>query len=134
VRVERVDSREIGRFVHVEVGPGVFTVVAEWMLEASACTGMEIGAPRASLEALADLDDLLKRRGLRGSCSGETIAGEEQPDAGSLDQTAIAETVADAARLDAAARDDPARAPACCDAARAPADGSCRGRRRGGER
>ena len=90
MRVERVDSRKIGRFVHVEVAPGVFTVVAEWMLDASACTGMEIGAPRASLEALADLDDLLKRRGLRGSCSGETAAGEEQPDAGSLDQTATA--------------------------------------------
>jgi hypothetical protein len=134
VRVERIDSRKVGRFVHVEVAPGIFTVVAEWMLDASACVGMEIGAPRTSLAALADLNDLLKRRGLRGSCSGDNAAREEQPDARPLDQIPNAEAVADAARLDAAARDDRSRAPAGRDAARAPADGSGRGRRRGAER
>jgi len=55
VRVERIDSRTSGRFVHVEVLPGVFTVVAEWMLDASACVGMEIGAPRVSVAALAEV-------------------------------------------------------------------------------
>jgi hypothetical protein len=56
--------------VQVEVLPGVVTVVAAWMLDPWACAGMEIGAPRASLEALQDLEDLLKRRGFRRSCSG----------------------------------------------------------------
>jgi len=106
VRVERIDSRKTGRFVHVEVLPGVFTVVAEWMLDASACVGMEIGAPRVSVAALADLDDLLKRRGLRRSCSGDSAAGEEQPDARPTDQAVTADAAADAARLDAAARDE----------------------------
>ena len=46
------DNRKAGRFVHVEVRPGVVMVVAAWMLDASACVGMEIGAPRASLAAL----------------------------------------------------------------------------------
>jgi hypothetical protein len=80
VRVERVDNRAAGAFAHVEVLPGVVTVVAAWMLDASACAGMEIGAPRASLSALRDLDDLLKRLGLRRSCSGDSAARQEQPD------------------------------------------------------
>jgi hypothetical protein len=134
VRVERVESRKTGRFVHVEVAPGVFTVLAEWMLDASACVGMEIGAPCASIAALADLDDLLKRRGLRRSCSGERAAGEEQPDARPKDQAAIADAALDAARLDAAARNEPARSSAGRDAPRDPADASRRGRLRGGAR
>ena len=39
----------MGRFVHVEVAPGVVTVVAAWMLDAAACVGMGIGSPQASL-------------------------------------------------------------------------------------
>jgi hypothetical protein len=81
LRVERVDKRRSGHFVHVELLPGVFTVVAAWMLDASACAGMDLGAPRVSLAALSDLEDLLKRRGLRRCSPGEITAGEGQIDA-----------------------------------------------------
>ena len=50
VRIERSDVRTTGRFVHVEILPGVVTVVAAWMLDASACVGMEIA--RRSLRDL----------------------------------------------------------------------------------
>ena len=111
VRIERTDNRKAGRFVHVEVLPGVVTVVAAWMLDASACIGMEIGAPRVSLAALHDLDDLLKRRGFRRSCSGD-IARGEQPDAESTNKAFAAQTTADRPGLDAAARHEPARSAA----------------------
>jgi len=71
-----VDRRKAGPFVHVEALPGVVTVVAAWMLDASACAGMEIGAPRVSLEALRDLDDIPKRRGFRKSCSGDIATND----------------------------------------------------------
>jgi hypothetical protein len=70
-----------GRFVHLEVAPGIVMVVAAWMLDAATCIGMEIGQPRVSLAALSDLDDLLRRRRLRRSCSGEPDLAEELPDA-----------------------------------------------------
>ena len=79
------------------------------MLDASACVGMEIGAPRVSLAALRDLDTLLKRRGERRSCSSDTVAREEQPNARPQNEAADAEATADAAGLDAAAGDEPAR-------------------------
>ncbi len=55
-RVERVDRRKFGQFV-----PGIFMVVAAWMLDPATCTGMDLGTPRVSLAALSDLDDLLRR-------------------------------------------------------------------------
>jgi hypothetical protein len=45
--------------VHVEVAPGVVTVVSAWMLDAAACEGMEIGPARVEVAALADLHRLL---------------------------------------------------------------------------
>jgi hypothetical protein len=111
LRVERVDKRRSGQFVHVELLPGVFTVVAAWMLDASACAGMDLGAPRVSLAALSDLEDLLKRRGLRRCSPGEITAGEGQTDARPASQSVLAEATADAVRFDAAARDEPARSP-----------------------
>jgi hypothetical protein len=134
LRIERVDKRRSGQFVHVEVLPGVFMVVAAWMLDASACAGMELGAPRVSLAALSDLDDLLKRRGPRRSSSGDIPAGEEQTDARPTRQTAFAEATADAVRLGTAAGDEPARAPAGGDAPGDPPDRSGRGRGSGAGR
>lgn len=55
MRIERIDNRQSGQFVHVEALPGVFTVVAAWMFDASACTGMEVGTPHASVAALVEL-------------------------------------------------------------------------------
>lgn len=78
------------------------------MVDASACVGMEIDAPRASMAALPDLDDLLKQRGLR-RCSSSDIAGEEQPDAEPKEQADFANVAVDATRLDAAAGDEFAR-------------------------
>jgi len=134
VRVERVDKRRSGQFVHVEVLPGVFTVVAAWMLDASACAGIELGAPRVSLAALSELDDLLKRRGLRRCSPGDITAGEEQTDARPTFQTVLAEAAADAVRLDATARDEPARSPAGGDTPGDPPDRGGRSGRPGGER
>jgi hypothetical protein len=129
-----VDRRKSGQFVHVEVLPGIITVVAAWMLDASACAGMEVGAPRVSLAALSDLDDLLKRRDLRRNSSGDITAGEEQTNARPASQTVFAEAAADAVRLDATARDEPARSPADRDTAGDPLDRSGRNDRTGGDR
>ena len=105
LRVERVDRRRSGQFVHVEVLPGVFTVVAAWMLDPLVCIGMELGVPRVSLAALSDLDDLLNRRGLRRSSCGDITAAQEQTDAKPASQTVFAEAIADAVRPSAAERD-----------------------------
>jgi hypothetical protein len=134
LRIERVDKRRSGQVVHVEVLPGVITVIPAWMLDASACTGMEVGAPRLSLAALSDLDALLKRRGLRRSSPGDITAGEEQTDARPASQTDFAKTAADAVRLDATARDEPARSQADRDTAGDPPDRSRRRSRAGGNR
>ena len=53
------DQRKHGRFVHVEVAPGVITVVAAWMLDPAACVGMEISEPRVAVGALIELHQLL---------------------------------------------------------------------------
>jgi hypothetical protein len=128
VRIERVDNRKTGRFVHVEVLPGVVTVVPAWMFDASACVGMEIGAPRASLAALHDLDDLLKRHGFRRSCSGDIATREEQPDARSKGEDFATPTTVDRPGLDAASRHEPARSASGRDVARDLVGGSGRGR------
>ena len=59
------ELRANGEVVHVEVAPGIVIVVAAWMLDAVACAGMELGAPRASVGALADLHLLLSQQGFR---------------------------------------------------------------------
>jgi hypothetical protein len=78
-RLQSSEYRFMGRFVHVEVAPGVITIVAAWMLDPVACAGMEIGAPRARVTALIDLHQLLIERGFRGSSLGDSrIVQEEQ--------------------------------------------------------
>jgi hypothetical protein len=67
----------------------VVTVVAAWMLDAVACVGMEIGEPRAAVEALIELHQLLIERGFRRSFLGESnITQEEQNE--QLDNTGAA--------------------------------------------
>ena len=70
VRRHYSEQRTTGEIVHVEAVPGVVTVVAAWMLDPVACTGMEIGAPRVSLAALTDLHRLLIAQGFRGRSVG----------------------------------------------------------------
>ncbi|WP_457661362.1 hypothetical protein [Sinorhizobium medicae] len=52
VRRQGVDHREGGAVAHVETAPGNVIVIPTWMLDPIAYAGMEIGKPRASLEAL----------------------------------------------------------------------------------
>jgi hypothetical protein len=103
MRKERVDRRRAGRFVRVKVAPGVVKVIAERMLDAASRGGMEIGAPRASLDALRDLDELSRRRGQRRSCSGDP-AGEERSRAAAEPEADPAPAPSHGARLAAAAR------------------------------
>ena len=65
------EHRATGDVVYVEVEPGVVLVVAAWMLDAASCSGMELGEPRASVAALADLHQLLSELGFRRSSCGE---------------------------------------------------------------
>ena len=59
--------------------PASSSVVAAWMLDAAACAGMALGAPRVTVSALAELHQLLVERGFRRSSSdGPTIVLEEQ--------------------------------------------------------
>ncbi|WP_234705040.1 hypothetical protein [Sinorhizobium meliloti] len=55
VRRQGVDHRKGGAVAHIETTPGDVIVIPTWMLDPIACAGMEIGEPRASLEALIEL-------------------------------------------------------------------------------
>ena len=65
------EQRADGRVVHVEIEPGVVTVLPLWMLDASICAGMAFGAPRVSVDALGDLNRLLLVRGFRRGVSSD---------------------------------------------------------------
>ena len=79
LRRQYVEQRAGGEVVHVEMAPGVVLVLAAWMLDAAACAGMSLGAPRVTLAALAELDQLLTERGFRRSSRDDsTIVQEEQ--------------------------------------------------------
>src|SRR5215831_21328643 len=79
VRRQYVERRAVGEVVHVEVAPGNVLVVATWMLDAAACAGMELGMPRVTIAALADLHQLLIEHGFRQrSSDGSTIVQEKQ--------------------------------------------------------
>ena len=61
------------------MAPGVVIVVAGWMLDPAACAGMSLGAPCATLAALAELHQLLTEFGFRRSSRDDsTIVQEEQ--------------------------------------------------------
>jgi hypothetical protein len=54
-------------------------MIPAWMLDAAACSGMEIGAPRVAVSALFELHQLLIDHGLRASFRGDSrIIHEEQ--------------------------------------------------------
>jgi len=57
--------------VVVEGEPGMAIVIAAWMLDRSACAGLEIGEPQVSVPALVDLERLLKNQGLRRVVSND---------------------------------------------------------------
>ena len=55
----QVERRATGEFVHVELGPGVVTILPAWKLDAVYCAGLKVGAPQVSLAALCALHELL---------------------------------------------------------------------------
>jgi hypothetical protein len=78
VRRQYVDRRAGGDVVYVEVAPGVVIVVTAWILDATACAGMGLGAPRVTLAALAELHQLLTERGFRRSSRDDPNISQEQ--------------------------------------------------------
>ena len=62
------------------MAPGNVTVIPVWMLDPVACTGMEIGEPRVSLDALIDLAGLLTAQSARESFLIAAAAIEEEND------------------------------------------------------
>lgn len=54
-------------------------MLRDWMVDAAICAGMEIGAPRISLNGLWELHTLLAEHGFRRSSSdGTHVDPEEQ--------------------------------------------------------
>jgi hypothetical protein len=49
----------MGEFVHVELTPGVVTILPAWKLNAAYCAGLRVGAPQVSLAGLCALHELL---------------------------------------------------------------------------
>src|SRR5260370_15410723 len=78
VRRQYVERRAGGDVVHVEVAPGIVIVVAAWMLDAAACAGMALGAPRVTLAALAELHQLLTEGGFRRSSRDDPTIVQER--------------------------------------------------------
>ena len=104
LRRHHSERRAGSNFVHVEVAPGVVTVVAAWMLDPGACTGMEIGQPRVAAGELADLHRLLTGLGFRTDSRSDSDVAQ-----GSSDEASTAEySASDASDDDGAGRDGPA--------------------------
>jgi hypothetical protein len=55
----QVERRATGEFVHVELTPGVVTILPAWKLDAVYCAVLKVGAPQVSLAALCALHELL---------------------------------------------------------------------------
>ncbi|WP_178391874.1 hypothetical protein [Caballeronia sordidicola] len=67
VKVRDVEQRGGGRVVHIDAGDSEVRVIAEWMLDAAACSALVLGEPRVSVAALCNLHQLLINRHLRGN-------------------------------------------------------------------
>jgi hypothetical protein len=55
----QIERRATGEFVHVELTPGVVTVLPAWKLDPVYCAGLRVGGPQVSLAALSALHELL---------------------------------------------------------------------------
>lgn len=118
--------------VHVEAMPGVVFVMAAWMLDAAACSAMELGAPRVALPALTELHHLLVTLGFRADSQDDSNVAQGEQD--ELRKTAA--TINDAptchgARPVEASRDDASRTRCRDRAVGRIADGISRNRRNG---
>jgi hypothetical protein len=80
VRLYYGEQRRGSAVVVVEHEPGVTTVVERWMLDRATCAAMKLGEPQVSVQALTDLDRVLKDRGLRQVFSDDATVIEEACD------------------------------------------------------
>ena len=78
VRPAAIEQRAHGSLASVEVEPGLIIKIPAWMLDPASCAGMEIGAPRASVAALAALHQVLVGQGFRRSSSDDGTVNEEE--------------------------------------------------------
>jgi hypothetical protein len=76
----QVERRASGEFVHVELGPGVVTILPAWKLDAVYCAGLKVGAPQVSLAALRALHELLIAYESRLVSADGTIVTQEAQD------------------------------------------------------
>src|SRR5215471_10966307 len=60
-RVRRIQSeqRASGELVHVELTPGIVTILPAWKLDPIYCAGLKVGAPQVSVAALCTVHELL---------------------------------------------------------------------------
>ena len=71
------ERRASGVFVHVELTPGVVTIVPAWKVDPVYCAALKVGAPQVSLAALCELHELLVACELRLlSADGNTVTQE----------------------------------------------------------
>jgi hypothetical protein len=108
--------------------------VAAWMLDPAACAGMELGAPRVAVSALAELHRLLIEHGFRRSSPGGPMTIREKRYENPADIGAATGSSTPAqhpVRYDKASRDDPRRASNLARQAGQPAVGGRRHDHRG---
>ena len=53
------EQRASGELVHVELTPGIVTILPAWKLDPIYCAGLKVGAPQVSLAALCTVHELL---------------------------------------------------------------------------
>ena len=81
VKVRDVEQRGGGCVVHIDAGDSEVRVIAEWMLDAAACSALVLGEPRVSLAALCNLHQLLINRHLRGNSPDDSTIVREKRNA-----------------------------------------------------
>lgn len=124
LRRQGVDQRKGGAVAHIETAPGNVIVIPMWMLDPIACAGMEIGEPRASLEALIELASLLTTQGERAPSSIAKAVDEEVPDeTANANSTRGSAPDDDDVRLGEDTWDEPAPKGSCSDGIGHVADG-----------
>ena len=78
ITVRLVEQRASGTFLRVQGPTGAVVSIAGWMVDAVACAGMGMGAPRVDLAALIELKQLLSGEPKLAHCrNGVAVVPEE---------------------------------------------------------
>lgn len=133
LRRHYMEIRGGGEVVQLEVSPGVITMVAGWMLDATACGCMGFGAPRVAVAALRDLHHLLTALGF-GRSFATDIAQESRHEAITPSTNAWPAPAEPADRADEGRGPEPCRTARGRRAARNAPDRGGRSREAGGDR